>query len=46
MSTVKNADVITVLDKGAVVEQGNHQELMALNGVYTALYRAGEKKLE
>lgn len=37
LSTVRNADVITVLDNGSVVEQGRHEELMAKRGAYHTL---------
>jgi|SRR5271170_3353280 len=37
LSTVRNADIIYVLDKGAVVERGRHEELMAIRG---GMYRA------
>ena len=40
LSTVVNADVILVMDKGKLVEQGTHQELMALDGIYAQLIRA------
>jgi ATP-binding cassette subfamily B protein len=39
ISTVKNADQIIVLKNGAIVERGNHQELMELQGAYAELYR-------
>ncbi|KAI8806224.1 P-loop containing nucleoside triphosphate hydrolase protein [Cladochytrium replicatum] len=39
LSTIQDADVIAVIKDGRVVELGNHQELLALNGVYTALCR-------
>jgi len=37
LSTIRNADVILVLKKGVIVEQGSHQELIALNGYYKSL---------
>ncbi|HIU77257.1 MAG TPA: ATP-binding cassette domain-containing protein, partial [Candidatus Pelethocola excrementipullorum] len=38
LSTVRNANVILVLDQGKVVERGNHEELLALKGRYYELY--------
>jgi cell division transport system ATP-binding protein len=38
VSTVRNADYIAVLHDGHIVEYGSHDELVALNGYYTALY--------
>jgi len=38
LSTVRNADQIVVLENGAIVERGRHEELMALNGLYREMY--------
>lgn len=38
LNTIKNADLILVMDNGQIIEQGNHQELMALKGNYYCLY--------
>lgn len=37
LSTIQKADTILVMEQGQIVEQGNHQELMAKNGVYKKL---------
>ena len=38
LSTVRNADAILVLENGRVVERGNHDDLLALQGRYYQLY--------
>ncbi len=38
LSTVKNADIIVVLDKGKVVETGTHEELFYAGGIYNLLW--------
>jgi ATP-binding cassette subfamily B protein len=38
LSTVLAANVILVMDKGRLVEQGTHAELLARNGLYAELY--------
>ena len=40
LSTVRDADLILVMDHGCIVEQGTHQELLAANSYYTHLYNA------
>lgn len=40
LSTVKDADSIVVLDQGNIIEQGQHDELLAANGAYASLYNA------
>ena len=42
LSTVRNADLILVLDQGVVVERGDHDTLLAMGGVYAALVRDQE----
>ncbi len=46
LSTVRNAERIIVLDKGRIVEEGDHYSLHRLNGVYTRLYNLQFKEKE
>jgi ATP-binding cassette, subfamily B, multidrug efflux pump len=40
LSTIRNADTILVMRDGDIVEQGNHENLMAANGFYKSLYQS------
>ncbi|EGG17681.1 hypothetical protein DFA_08677 [Cavenderia fasciculata] len=46
LTTVQHADVIAVVRGGAIVEQGKHAELLALNGVYTSLVQRQQASSE
>jgi len=39
LSTIRKADKILVMQRGEIIEQGSHDELMSLNGHYASLYR-------
>ena len=43
LSTIRNADTILVLSKGKVIQQGSHDELMAVDGTYKDLYTAQQE---
>jgi ATP-binding cassette subfamily B protein len=45
LTTVRNADVIIMMDQGSVVEQGTHDELMALKGRYYCLFEQQDSQL-
>lgn len=45
LSTVRNSDAILVLEKGEILERGDHDTLLAMNGRYAALYH-GQSELE
>lgn len=40
LTTIKNVDLIVVLGKNGIIEKGNHDELIKLNGVYANMYNA------
>lgn len=40
LSTIREADVILVMKDGNIIEQGNHESLLAMNGFYTNLYQS------
>ena len=45
LSTVRNSDIILVLENGEIVERGNHEELLAMKGRYYELY-TGKRELD
>ena len=44
LSTIKNADLILCMKDGDIIEQGNHEELLAKNGFYANLYNSQFEK--
>ena len=46
LSTVQNADIILVMKDGSIIEKGDHDSLMALDGFYKKLYMAGKGQYE
>ena len=45
LSTIKDVDVILVMKDGDIIEQGNHEELLAMNGFYANLYNSQFEKV-
>jgi ATP-binding cassette subfamily B protein len=43
LSTIQNCDEIIVIDKGQIIERGNHEKLISMNGVYTNLYKNSQE---
>jgi len=46
LSTIKNADLILMMQDGNIIEQGNHDELIKLNGKYAELYNSQFENVE
>lgn len=40
LSTIQNADIILVMKDGNIIEQGNHESLLAADGFYAKLYNS------
>jgi len=45
LSTIKNADIILVMKNGDIIEQGNHETLLAEDGFYAELYKSQFEKV-
>ena len=45
LPSIRNADVILMMDKGTIAEMGSHDELMELRGQYFCLYNQQETQL-
>ena len=45
LSTIQEADKIIVVDKGRIVEEGNHEQLLEKDGAYANLYRIQYKEV-
>lgn len=46
LSTIENADIILVMDKGEIIEKGSHQELLRKGGAYARLHKMQFKDIE
>ncbi len=46
LSTIRNADTIVVMDRGRIIEQGNHENLMSAQGFYYRLYQSQFEQAE
>jgi ATP-binding cassette, subfamily B, bacterial HlyB/CyaB len=45
LTTIRNADMILMMDAGAIVEQGNHEDLMSRQGYYYCLYKQQDSQI-
>ena len=46
LSTVQNADSIIVLSGGKIIEQGSHESLLSLHGVYTSMWEDYQRSVQ
>ena len=44
LSTIRNADMILVIEEGKIAESGNHEQLLALGGIYARMHRIQSKE--